>query len=80
MVYCTHQAGEGSHAVIHFYETHRLGGVVRALNNNLQALSHWDDANGRGLKPFLQNRQTNHGEGQMNLSSSPQEPTIFSKQ
>jgi len=69
MVYYTRQVGEGSHAVIHFYETHRLVGVVHALNNNLQALSHWDAANGICLKPVPQNLQTNHWVGQMNLSS-----------
>ena len=78
MVYYTHQVGEGSHEVIHFYETHRLVGVVHALNNNLQARSHWDDAIGICLKPVLQNHQTYHWEGQMNLSSSRQEPTTFS--
>lgn len=77
MVCYTHQVGGGSHAVIHFYETHRLGGVVHALNNNLQALSHWDDADGRCLKLVLQNLQTNHWEGPMNLSSSQQEPKTF---
>lgn len=78
MVYYTHQVGEGSHAVIHFYETHRLVGVGHALNNNLQALSHWDHAIGICLKLVLQNRQTYHWEGQMNRSSSRQEPTTFS--
>jgi len=74
MVCCTRQVGGGSHAVIRFYETHRLVGAVHALNNNLQALSHWDGANGICLKLVPQNHQTNHWEGQMNLSSSQQEP------
>jgi len=47
MVYYIHLVGEGSHAVIRFYETHRPRGVVHTLSNNLQALSHLDDVNWR---------------------------------
>jgi len=53
MVYYTRLIGEGSHAVIHFYEIRKPGGVVHILSNSLRALSHLDDAKWRCLKLFL---------------------------
>lgn len=53
MVYCIHLTHEGSHAVIHFYETRKLRGVVHAPSNNLQAQLHLDDVNRRCLTLFL---------------------------
>jgi len=39
--------------VIPFYEIRRLRGVVPTLSDNLQVLSHLDDANWKCLKFFL---------------------------
>ena len=44
---CIHLKDAGNHAASHFYGTRKLGGAVRALNNNPPALLHLGDATGR---------------------------------
>nr|DAD21217.1 TPA_asm: hypothetical protein HUJ06_022680 [Nelumbo nucifera] len=57
MACCIHLRGAGSQAVNHSYETHTLGGVAHAQNNNPPAQSHLSSAIERCWKQLEGNLQ-----------------------